>query len=55
MMQVMKDIGGIELPEALIKFTEDGPAALVDSTSSEEDDSVVVADSGDQDGAPDLV
>jgi flotillin len=23
MMQVMKDIGGIELPEALVKFTED--------------------------------
>ena len=56
MMQVMKDIGGIELPEALIKFTEDGPAALVDSSepsaSSEDDETIVAAETGDQDEAP---
>ena len=27
MMQVMKDIGGIELPESLIRFSDDPPAA----------------------------
>jgi flotillin len=27
MMQVMKDIGGVELPESLIRFTEDSPEA----------------------------
>ncbi len=28
MMQVMKDIGGVELPESLVKFASDGDAVV---------------------------
>ena len=31
MMQVMKDIGGVELPESLIKFAGDGERMVKDN------------------------
>jgi flotillin len=35
MMQVMRDIGGVELPEALVKFTTDEPRPAVAATASQ--------------------
>jgi hypothetical protein len=35
MMQVMRDIGGVELPEALVKFTTDEPRSAVAATASQ--------------------
>ena len=32
MMQVMKDIGGVEVPEFLAKLQADGPGAKVEPT-----------------------
>ncbi|UUO05297.1 SPFH domain-containing protein [Blastopirellula sp. J2-11] len=34
MMQVLKDIGGVELPEAFIRYAEDGPEGLAKSVES---------------------
>jgi hypothetical protein len=35
MLQVMKDIGGVELPESLIRFTGESPAARIDEPADE--------------------
>jgi flotillin len=45
MMQVMKDIGGVELPESLIRFTDDGPTS---SPASNNGGSVVEGDQRDK-------
>ncbi len=42
MMQVMKDIGGVELPESLVKFAGDGEKVVKDTKDQELPDDVVV-------------
>ena len=42
MMQVMKDIGGVELPESLVKFAGDGEKVVKDVKDNELPDDVVV-------------
>ena len=43
MMQVMKDIGGIELPESLIKFSEDDTPHTIDANGQESNGQTVGA------------
>ncbi|TWT30098.1 hypothetical protein Enr8_47550 [Blastopirellula retiformator] len=46
MMQVLKDIGGVELPEALIRYSEEGPESLA---KTESNGSVATAEKPDDD------